>query len=294
MNNSEHQDSLIRTKGPLPDPDGHEAPRLIDCPVSLGRSGRSPARRRAVNAAYNREIFGAGLRFRWTRPALPDLEAIGDFVARDDPTAARAAGRDLSDEPNKCAAVGVGAEGEIAGDVASEQRQFRHIGAVGDGERSAGQACGLGERPRFADAKREAAKVELVAGCESGGVLTVLSGGVVSDGLTSSGGTASIFGDVASGQEIRFVGHGDLAFHDLAAFDATIGDYSSGDEFDLGGFEFGASETRSFTENSGHTGGTLSVTDGSRHANLSLLGSYVTSDFALSGDGHGGTFVKFV
>jgi hypothetical protein len=116
----------------------------------------------------------------------------------------------------------------------------------------------------------------------------------VTDGLTISGGTASIFGSVASGQELRFIGHGDLAFHDLAAFDATIGGYASGDEFDLGGFAFGAGETRSFTDNSGHTGGTLSVTDGSRHAHLSLLGNYVTGDFALAADGHGGTFVKFV
>jgi hypothetical protein len=116
----------------------------------------------------------------------------------------------------------------------------------------------------------------------------------VSGGLTISGGTANISGAVAAGQDIRFVGHGDLAFHDLAAFDATIGGYASGDEFDLGGFAFGAGETRSFTENSGLTGGTLSVTDGSRHANLSLLGKYATGDFALSNDGHGGTFVKFV
>jgi toxin ParE1/3/4 len=29
------------------------------------------------------------LRIRWTRPALADLEAIGDFVARDNPAAAR-------------------------------------------------------------------------------------------------------------------------------------------------------------------------------------------------------------
>jgi toxin ParE1/3/4 len=28
------------------------------------------------------------LRIRWTRPALADLEAIGDFIARDNPAAA--------------------------------------------------------------------------------------------------------------------------------------------------------------------------------------------------------------
>ena len=83
----------------------------------------------------------------------------------------------------------------------------------------------------------------------SGGALTVSSGGSVKDGLTISGGYAGISGAVASGQEIRFAGTGDLAFYDLAAFHATIGGYSTGDEFDLGGFAFGVGETRSFTEN---------------------------------------------
>ncbi len=110
----------------------------------------------------------------------------------------------------------------------------------------------------------------------SGGALTVSSGGSVWDGLTISGGYAGISGTVASGQEVRFVGHGDLAFYDLAAFHARIGGYSTGDEFDLGGFAYSASETRSYTENSSHTGGTLSV-HGSMRATLSLLGDYHTS-----------------
>jgi hypothetical protein len=74
-------------------------------------------------------------------------------------------GRDLSDEPDKCAAVTVRRESEVARDVASEQRRARHIGAVGDGQRSAGQARRLRERPRFAGAVCEAAEIELVAGC---------------------------------------------------------------------------------------------------------------------------------
>ena len=35
----------------------------------------------------------------------------------------------------------------------------------------------------------------------------------------------------------------------------------------------------------------LTVTDGGQVAQLALLGSYVTSDFSLSNDGNGGTFV---
>jgi autotransporter passenger strand-loop-strand repeat protein len=40
---------------------------------------------------------------------------------------------------------------------------------------------------------------------QGGGVLTILSGGSVADGLTVSGRTASISGAVAGGQEFRFV-----------------------------------------------------------------------------------------
>jgi hypothetical protein len=38
----------------------------------------------------------------------------------------------------------------------------------------------------------------------------------------------------------------------------------------------------------------LTVTDGADVAKLTLLGNYVTSEFALSTDSHGGTFVRFV
>jgi hypothetical protein len=35
----------------------------------------------------------------------------------------------------------------------------------------------------------------------------------------------------------------------------------------------------------------LTVSDGGQVANLTLIGTYATSDFALAGDGHGGTYV---
>lgn len=129
------------------------------------------------------------------------------------------------------------------------------------------------------------------------GTLTVSSGGFVSGGLTLSGGTASIYGTVSAGQSVVFSGKGgDLALYpgDLATFHATIGGFSTKDEFDLGGFAYGAGETEVFKENGADTQGTLTVTDGAEVAKLTLLGNYVASDFALSDDLHGGTFVKFV
>jgi autotransporter passenger strand-loop-strand repeat protein len=129
----------------------------------------------------------------------------------------------------------------------------------------------------------------------SGAKLTVSSGGVIQSGLTVSGGTAVISGTMAAGQKVEFGGAGgDLALYNLPSFAAQIGGFGASDKFDLGGFAYGAGETRSFTEAASHASGTLKVVDGAKSASLTLLGSYVSGDFALSTDGAGGTFVKFV
>ena len=72
-----------------------------------------------------------------------------------------------------------------------------------------------------------------------------------------------------------------------------IGGFGTGDKIDLGSFAFSSATTRSFTEAPSHTCGTLSVINGASQAHLTLLGSYVTSNFALANDGTGGTLVKF-
>ena len=83
---------------------------------------------------------------------------------------------------------------------------------------------------------------------EDQGTLTVSSGGHVSGGLTiSGGGIANISGPVAAGQVVSFTGAGDLALYDLADFHATIGGFSTGDKFDLGGFAYSAGETESLS-----------------------------------------------
>jgi len=42
----------------------------------------------------------------------------------------------------------------------------------------------------------------------------------------------------------------------------------------------------------GAAGGTLSVTDGTRNADIVLLGNYLASAFVASSDGHGGTSIS--
>jgi autotransporter passenger strand-loop-strand repeat protein len=128
----------------------------------------------------------------------------------------------------------------------------------------------------------------------SGANITVGAGGNVLDGLTISGGTAVVSGSMAAGQTLTFAGTGgDLALHNLPDFAAVIGGFGTGDTIDLGGFAYGSGETRSFAEAASTTSGTLKVVDGGSQARLTLLGSYVTGDFALSSDSAGGTFVKF-
>jgi autotransporter passenger strand-loop-strand repeat protein len=127
----------------------------------------------------------------------------------------------------------------------------------------------------------------------SGATLTIAAGGILQAGLTLSGGTAVISGTVAGGQTVRFGGGGDLVLDNLAGFGAVISGFATGAEIDLGGFGYSAGETRSFTEGAGNTSGTLTVIDGATSVQLTLLGNYVTSNFALSTDGSGGTAVKF-
>jgi autotransporter passenger strand-loop-strand repeat protein len=128
----------------------------------------------------------------------------------------------------------------------------------------------------------------------SGGKITLSSGGSVLAGLTISGGTAVLSGSVAAGQMLTFAGTGgDLALYNLPNFAAQIGGFGAGDTIDLAGFGYGGGETRSFTEAAGNTSGTLSIVDGGKQAQLTLLGNYTSSDFALATDSAGGTFVKF-
>jgi hypothetical protein len=86
---------------------------------------------------------------------------------------------------------------------------------------------------------------------------------------------------------------GHLALHNPSTFGATIAGFSIGDQIDLATIAFGPSSTVSFTEAANNAGGTLTVTNGDQRADLTLLGTYATSNFDLASDGAGGTQVGF-
>jgi len=127
----------------------------------------------------------------------------------------------------------------------------------------------------------------------SGGALVISSGATLKSTLVLSGGTATVLGAVASGVSVNFAtSGGELVLDDAPAFSGTIaGMHDASEHVDLGGFAYSSTEKVSWTEAGNKTSGVLSITDGAKTAKLSLVGSYVTSNFVLSSDGAGGTLV---
>jgi hypothetical protein len=82
---------------------------------------------------------------------------------------------------------------------------------------------------------------------------------------------------------------GTLKLDNSASFAGTVAGMAGSDRLDLADINFATIGTPSFSGTS--TGGVLTVTDGSHTANIALLGNYMAATFAVSSDGHGGTFV---
>jgi hypothetical protein len=91
---------------------------------------------------------------------------------------------------------------------------------------------------------------------------------------------------------VTFTGStGKLVLDQPATFTGTVAGLASQNGIDLPGIGFGANTTLAFSENNSHTGGTLTVTDGTRAATIALLGNYMASTLVTGADGHGGTLV---
>jgi autotransporter passenger strand-loop-strand repeat protein len=88
---------------------------------------------------------------------------------------------------------------------------------------------------------------------------------------------------------------GDLQLDFSQGFTSLIAGFASPpgvtEGIDLMDITFGAGTSVKFTEAANNTSGTLTVTDGSHTANLTLLGQYATANFSLASDGHGGTLI---
>ena len=132
-----------------------------------------------------------------------------------------------------------------------------------------------------------------LATVNSGGYVTVESGGVASGGTISGGRVEVASGGSIGGAPITFAGGGTLQLDASTGFTGAIAGFAVPDRLDLRdiGYGSGITTTRNFTEAISNTSGTLTVSDGTHTASLTLLGQYTTSQFNLAGDLHGGTLV---
>ena len=125
-----------------------------------------------------------------------------------------------------------------------------------------------------------------------GGTLKLLAGGSLDGGLVLEAGSAFLAGTVAAGQTVSFTGAGGtLALDNLTGFNAQIAGFTQPNQMiELDGFAFNGAETVAWSQSG--AGGTLTVRDGAKVAQLTLIGAHAAGDFSLAGDGSGGTFVE--
>jgi len=129
-----------------------------------------------------------------------------------------------------------------------------------------------------------------------GGVdtLSVFRGAVSGKGVFDLDGANLRFGSsVSAGQTINESGADHLTLKQAQKFHATISGFGTNDTIDAANFLLSGT-TFNFAPNSGGTGGTLSLHDGSLTANILMTGDYSKSSFTLTHDSGTDTLVKFV
>jgi autotransporter passenger strand-loop-strand repeat protein len=125
------------------------------------------------------------------------------------------------------------------------------------------------------------------------GAQHVQSGGSADDTTIGAGALAYVH---AGGtiDDVVFAGPAaTLVLDQASSFTGTLSGWQDYDSIALGDILFSDGVTSlSYAANGDNSGGTLTVSDGTQTATLSLLGQYSAADFALSSDGHGGTLIS--
>jgi autotransporter passenger strand-loop-strand repeat protein len=131
----------------------------------------------------------------------------------------------------------------------------------------------------------------LVGSSSVEGTLTVESGGSLSGFVAISGGTVVVAGNARA--DVRFGASGVLEIDNANGFHGLIKNLpsvSGAAAIDLTEFAFSGDESLKWKQTG--TSGTLTLLEGTNSANLVVKGSFVTSEFHLADDGHGGTSVS--
>jgi fibronectin-binding autotransporter adhesin len=95
-------------------------------------------------------------------------------------------------------------------------------------------------------------------------------------------------------QNVAFAGAGgklQIDKLDTSSFGGSISGLTAGDEIDLSTIGYGPNTTGTYVSNAHHTGGVLTITDGTHSISMTLVGDYSNAHFAGSSDGSGGTLI---
>jgi Bacterial pre-peptidase C-terminal domain len=114
----------------------------------------------------------------------------------------------------------------------------------------------------------------------------------ISDPPAVGAGETITLGSAFAGMVNFLSDRGTLKLENSSSFTGTVAGLCGQDTIDFADIGFGTNSTLGYAANSDHSGGTLSVGDGTHVANIALLGSYMASTFAASSDGHGGTLIS--
>ena len=107
--------------------------------------------------------------------------------------------------------------------------------------------------------------------------------------VTILDGTTVHVNDIST-QSIIFTGMtGTAQFANAVDFTGYVAGLAGSDALDLSDVAFGPNTTATFLGNT--SGGTLTVSDGTNTANITLVGNYLSSNWDLSSDANGGTIV---
>jgi VCBS repeat-containing protein len=124
-----------------------------------------------------------------------------------------------------------------------------------------------------------------------------LDGNGISHGFLYSGGTYTTLDDPLGADGTTADGINDVGAI-VGSYDYNNAGVSVGDQgflayagIDLTNIVSGQNATLAYAPNSGHTGGTLTVSDGVHASTITLLGQYAAADFKASSDYHGGTVI---
>ncbi len=110
---------------------------------------------------------------------------------------------------------------------------------------------------------------------------------------TIAGGTVLEINTADSGK-VTFSGTGGMLLLDQpSVFTGAISGFAAGDALDLTDIAFGADTTLGYSVNATGTGGTLSVSDGMHNASITLFGQYAAVGFQVGSDHGGGAIITY-